>query len=105
MNDPRRTPKRKIASTAYSEHVGVYRQDGGNMGEIAHLYARNRPTAAVLGKARIPLTLMLFAFCNRLFDDFKCFGNFVPQIAKLGGQKRSLGVDHNVGSDIALHTI
>jgi len=37
MNDPRSTPKRKMASAAYSEHVGVYRQEGGNMGEIAHL--------------------------------------------------------------------
>jgi hypothetical protein len=31
---PFRTPKRCITSIAYSEHVGVNLQLGGNMGEI-----------------------------------------------------------------------
>ena len=36
---PRMTPKRSTASTAYSEQVGTYRQEGGSNGEITHLYA------------------------------------------------------------------
>jgi hypothetical protein len=34
---PRHTPYRSTASIAYSEHVGTYRHDGGNDGEIHRL--------------------------------------------------------------------
>jgi hypothetical protein len=37
FNPPRTTPNLSIASIAYSEHVGVKRHAGGNIGEIAHL--------------------------------------------------------------------
>jgi hypothetical protein len=35
--NPRKTPYRSTASIAYSEHVGTYRQEGENIGEIHRL--------------------------------------------------------------------
>jgi hypothetical protein len=42
---PRSTPKRSMASIAYSEQVGTYLQDAGSQGEITSLYPRSNHSA------------------------------------------------------------
>src|SRR6185437_8898524 len=100
---------------AYSEHVGIYRQAGGNMGEMAHLYPLRRYSKAdltsffmnssliargrtvIVIRARSPRRISVLAF-----DQFKRFFHFLLYLRELGGQQRLFRIDDHVHSDLVV---
>jgi hypothetical protein len=53
---PRTAPYSSIASIAYSEQVGTYRQLGGSHGDTNRLYARNNQSTPLRTIATGPLS-------------------------------------------------
>ena len=51
---PRTTPYLSTDVSAYAEHVGVKRHEGGSMGETSTLYAPIKTITALRGSAAIP---------------------------------------------------
>ena len=86
---PRIRPCVRMASMAYSEHVGVNRQDGGRRGEIAHWYKRAGSTAS--RRARGALTPALRASRQK-----QRRADFPPRGADHGARKQGRRVPAGV---------
>jgi hypothetical protein len=65
---PRKAPYRSIASTAYREHEGVKRHDGGNAGEMNRWYPRMHRMAPRCGHVAISSPSLLAPGRNIVFQ-------------------------------------
>src|SRR5208337_339949 len=85
---------------AYSEQVGTKRHDGGNIGEIAHLYPRSRESTSFCKKLMVAERWSgngtSHLLLRKLLNHLKGPRHFPAQFRKIHAERRFLEVDHHI---------